>query len=61
MIIFHSGGSPIVETTVKTPNLMLSFAVDVKERDNKPNSRLRLILKQKRREKNGKRRRNNQS
>lgn len=42
MIVFFSGGSPIVETTLPDPAVMLSYFVDVKS--GKPASRMRQIM-----------------
>lgn len=46
MILYFSGGSPIVETSLKKPNIMPSAAVDVK--DGKPGTRLRKLIKARR-------------
>jgi hypothetical protein len=42
MVVYHAGGSPIVETSVKKPSLMMSHFVDVK--NGKPCSRLAKLL-----------------
>jgi hypothetical protein len=43
MRIFQAGGSPIVETTLKNPSVICSAFVDVKK--GKPNSRLKRLMK----------------
>lgn len=42
MRIYMAGGSPIVETTLKNPSVLLTFLTDVK--DGKPNSRMEILL-----------------
>ena len=42
MIVFHAGGSPIVETSLYKPNVLLTFLTDVK--DGKPNTRMEKLL-----------------
>lgn len=42
MRIFMAGGSPIVETSLKRPNVMCSAYVDVK--NGKPNSRMVRLM-----------------
>ena len=50
MIFYYSGGSPIVETTLKDPAIMPSFFVNVdtalkdRKKDNKPDARLRKLF-----------------
>lgn len=43
MRVFFSGGSPIPETSLKKPDIMLSFFVDGGK--GKPNARMKRILK----------------
>lgn len=52
MIIFFSGGSPIPEAQIKNPNIMLSFFVNRNKKDGGPDSRMRRVLKARRKSKN---------
>ena len=42
MRVYHAGGSPICETTLHKPSIMLSFYVDAKS--GRPNARLAKLL-----------------
>jgi hypothetical protein len=42
MRIYFSGGSPIVETALKNPSIMLSYYVNVKK--GKPDARTKKLL-----------------
>lgn len=43
MIVYMAGGSPIVETTLERPAILLTFLTDVK--DGKPNTRMEKLLR----------------
>ena len=51
MRVYMAGGSPIVETSLKNPSIMVSAFVDVKK--GKPNTRLAKLMSLRRAAKKG--------
>lgn len=45
MILYFSGGSPIVEVTLPEPHVMLSYYVDVKPKTGKTSKRMAEIMR----------------
>lgn len=45
MLLYFSGGSPIVEVTLPEPHVMLSWFVDVKPKTGKTSKRMTEIMR----------------